>query len=51
VRAALMQGFLADMIESSWGQRLFSVCTGSRETSFDEGVYVLDRGAFDDLIQ
>ena len=31
--------------------RSFSVCAGSRETSFDEGVYVLDRGVFDHLIQ
>jgi hypothetical protein len=39
------------MIEISWGQRLFSVCVGSRETSIDEGVYVLDRGLLDYLFE
>jgi hypothetical protein len=29
--------------------RSFWVCAGSRETSFDEGVYVLDRGVFNRL--
>jgi hypothetical protein len=30
--------------------RSFSVCAGSRETGFDEGVYVLDHGVFDHLL-